>query len=177
MKIMRLTAFVLVSLMPLLARAQTSQSAESKDRLSEPDHLVVIRVPTSYLEQLPSREEGSPMLFYKVEVLKVLKGSHKVGETPKLGFTHALAPGARYLLPAGMSVTEVDEVWPSFFLHMGAVEIPRSFDLAKLDGKDPEEQVSAILSARRKDILRKMEQLEQEKKILDSLLSDAALHE
>lgn len=134
-------------------------------------NLLIIQVPNSYQESPPFYETESAIAVYSVQVLKDLRSKRPVGETVAVSVPDQLRlkPGSRYLMAGKAAGQRLLFHW-----QLGVVEIPASFKLSELDGKDIPSQVTALLSTRRNEIQRQLKEQGQEKEAIDNILPEQA---
>jgi hypothetical protein len=117
-----------------------------------------------------SDERGRIDFLYAVDVdvIAVLKGSMKVGKA-KIATIYPMESGRNYLLTSlGGSA------YGTNFLaipQLAVVEVPPSFRLDDLKGKQVVEQVRMVFAARREENERQRGLLEREKKLLDKTVA------
>ncbi len=103
-----------------------------------------------------------------VEITAVLKGAKKPGNA-KIATIYPMEAGKTYLLTSmGGSAHGTD------FLavpELAVVEVPPTFRLDDLKGKQVGEQVQAVFAARQQENERRQRELKEEKKLLDKAVS------
>ncbi len=152
-------------------------------QIASAENLLIVRAPHRDPLTYPLRGFDGVMDF-EVEVLSVLRGAQRAGRPREVSesrpagsrslrtvvsTTTVLKPGARYLL-AGRPASRGGKPWLLFHWALGLVEIPRDFSLSSLKHKTPEDQVLAILRARRAAVHHQIRALQQEKELLDSVV-------
>ena len=145
----------------------------SLEHISSCENLLIIQVPKSYHGVPPSYETDEPTLAYTVQVVKDLRGEHPVGEKVAVSVMQKLMPGSQYLL-AGKPATRGGKTWLLFHWELGVIEIPSTFNLATLEGKDIPTQITALLSARRNEIKRQMNDLGREEESIGRIIPKEA---
>jgi len=115
--------------------------------------------------------------LYKVEVnvIRVLKGSKPTGKQI-IATIYPMTPGKEYLLSnSGGSVGETGGAAATDFLavpELSVIEIPSSFDLKTLDGKQLKEQMQSIFSRHLYEVDRKLAPLLTEQGLLEKAVAD-----
>ncbi len=165
---------VIVMLLCLSAFAWKGGGFRSLEHISSCENLLVIQVPRSYQGNPPSYDtDEPPSVAYTVEILKDLRGEYSVGEKVTVSVMQKLTPGSRYLL-AGRPATRGGKPWLLFHWETGVVEIPSAFKLSMLEDKDIPAQITAVLSARRKEIKKRIRELNREKESIDRIIPEKA---
>jgi hypothetical protein len=162
---------VTVMLLCLSAFALITGGFRSLEDISSCENLLIIQVPKSYQGNPPSYEMAQPTLAYNVQVVKDLRNEHSGGEKVAVSVMQKLTPGSRYLL-AGKPATRGGKPWLLFHWEIGVVEIPSTLKLSTLEKKDIPAQITAVLSARRKEIERQVRELSNEKESIDRIIPE-----
>jgi hypothetical protein len=166
---------VVASLMLLCfsAYALKSGAFSSLEHISSCENLLIIHVPMTSQASPPSHDSHGATLAYTVQVLRDLRGDHPVGAKMNMSVLQKLTPGSRYLL-SGKPATRGGKPWLLFHWQLGVVEIPSTFKLVTLDGKDIPTQITALLGARRAVIAKQLKDLNRENELLDKVIAKEA---
>jgi hypothetical protein len=105
------------------------------------------------------------LTLVEVEVLVVLKGGRKVGNTKLATIGQRMEKGQRYLLAGfGGSASDTGFLAQS---DQSVIALPPDFDLQSIAGRVLLEQVQTLFDARRAQVERMLRELQHEKAILD----------
>jgi len=163
-----------VMLLCLSAYAMKTSFFRSLEHMASCENLLIVQVPMSYRASPPPyTTHGPTTLDYNVEVVRDLRGERPVGSKVNVSVLRKLSPGSRYLL-AGKPAARDGKPWLLFHGGLHVVEIPSTFKLATLEGKNTETQISIVLSARRVELKEQLQELRQEKGFIDRLIPEEA---
>jgi hypothetical protein len=105
------------------------------------------------------------LMLVEVEVISIVKGDRKVGKSRLATIRQPMEAGKRYLMASfGGNAFDTGFIAQS---DQAVVEVPSKFDLKSLAGETAVQQVQAIFDARRAQVERLLQQLQDEKKMLD----------
>lgn len=102
---------------------------------------------------------------YQAKVLQTLKGDPDKKTLTVWGISRELTPGHRYLF-FGFNRRSAGEAWLDNG-NVSPIPLPPTFSFNELEGKSVKEQISSIMTARRRELKRLIKELTEEKATLE----------
>ena len=166
----------LAGILALVASAAATASPvwpvmDTSTFIAKSTELLVVRCLNPDVQGTAKNNAPDEPTLIDVEVLVVLKGQRKVGNTKLATMGQRMEKGQRYLL-ANFGGSAFD----TGFLAQSAqsvVELPLDFDLKSLHDVVLVQQVQSIFDARRFQVETLIRQLEQEKAMLDQTATNS----